>query len=159
MQSFVVNCRDSDRVNAISVPVKVALILEVPAVATCEYKYRSFSVASFIDAIDHSLSNKIAWSLHPSTVIPRPPATAVQRNLLETVVEGRCFVCISDFATEHPNSCSFGIVRNSYTANIVPLGNDLACTSSPMIVIIGYGPGESMMFIKIVRVLGVLKIG
>lgn len=159
MQSFVINCRNGDRVDAIGVSVEIALILEVPAIATGEYKYGSLSVASFIDAIDDSLSNKIAGSLHPPTVIPRPPTTTVQRNLLETIVESRSFVGISDLATEHANSCSFGIIRNSYTTDVVSLCDYLTCASSPMIVVIGYGTGKGVMFVEIIRVLGVLKIG
>ena len=55
MKTHIINGRDGDRVDAVGVAIKVALIFEVSTVATSENINRTFSTTTAVDSIDESL--------------------------------------------------------------------------------------------------------
>ena len=73
MESLVVDRSDRDRIYAISIPVKVALVAICGAVPTSKDKNRSFPIAAILDAVQHCALNKIARALHGLAVVRRAP--------------------------------------------------------------------------------------
>lgn len=87
MEPLIVNRRHCYGIYTIRVAVEVALIATGCAVPASKNKDRAFSIPAIIDAIDDGLLYKISRAFHRLTVVRRSPTTAVDRNIIETIVE------------------------------------------------------------------------
>jgi hypothetical protein len=73
MESLVVDCSDRDRIDTISIPVKVALVAVCGAVPTSKHKNRSLPIAAVLDAVQYRALDKIARGLHGLSIVRRAP--------------------------------------------------------------------------------------
>lgn len=94
MEAFVVDRRDCDRVYAVRVSVEVALITACSTIATSKYEDRTLSTPSVVNTVYNSFLDEVAWAFHRHAVIGGSPATAIYRNILETIIECGCFIHI-----------------------------------------------------------------
>lgn len=96
MKSFVIDSRDGDRINAVCISVKIALVTMAGSIATSEDENGAFSISAFLDAIDDSLFDDITRTFHRSAIIWGSPAATVNRGVLISVIQGCCLVYVRD---------------------------------------------------------------
>jgi len=94
MKAFEVDCGDCDRVDAVRVSVEITLVTARSPIAAGEYKNRTLSTPPIIDTIDNGFLDEETWAFHRHTVIRRSPATAVDGNILKTIIECCCLIRI-----------------------------------------------------------------
>ena len=151
MESLVVDCSDRDRIYAISISVKVALVAVRGAVATCKHENRSFPIATILDTVQHRALDKIARGLHGLAVIRRAPRAAVDRRVLVVVVERGGLIDVRDGAGEDTNSGDFGVVRDTHATDVIFDGADLASAAGAVVVVEQLWVGESLVVVEIIR--------
>jgi hypothetical protein len=94
MKPFVVDRGDCDRVYAVRISVEVALITACSTIATSKYEDRTLSTPSVVYTVYNSFLDEVAWAFHRHAVIGRSPATAIDGNILETIIKCGSFIHI-----------------------------------------------------------------
>ena len=110
--------------------------MESTAVTTCKDKNGAFATPPLVDAVEYSFADDIVGPVHGPTVIRWAPATAIERYVLESEIQGRCLVDIRYWTRQDTDTSDFGIVRDSNTTGIIFNRGNLAGTTSAMTVII-----------------------
>jgi hypothetical protein len=136
MQPLVINRRDRHRVDAVCVPVEIALIAMRCTVSAGKDVDGAFPIPPIGNAVDHRLLNEIARAFHGLSVVRRAPRTGVNRDVLEAVVEGRGLVDVRYGPGKDTHSRYFGIVGEPDTARIVLGSSNLARTAGAVVVVV-----------------------
>ncbi len=87
----------------------------------------------------NSLLDQIVRSFHGLSIVWRPPAAAVDRNVLESVIESSRFVDICYRTRENANACNLRIVGDANSTYIILLGSDLSSASGTVMIIEVFG--------------------
>ena len=151
MESFVVDCSDRDRIYAISIPVKVALVAVRSAVATCKNENRSLPIATVLNAVQHCALDKIARGLHGLAVVRRTPRAAVYGRVHVVVIKRGGLIDVRDGAGEDTDSRDFGIVCDTDTTDVVFDSADLSGTTGAMVVVGKLWVREGFVVVEIIR--------
>lgn len=151
MESLVVDCSDRDRIYAISIPVKIALVAVRGAVATRKDENRSLPIATILDAVQHRALDKIARSLHGLAVIGRAPRTAIYGRVHVVVIERGGLIDVRDGAGEDTDAGDFGVVCDTDTTDVIFDSADLASTAGAVVVIGELWVGECFVVVEIIR--------
>lgn len=155
--SGMINRRNGNRVYAVRIPIIITLILAVTPIATRKDEHRPLPVPSIVDPVNHCLPNEIVRSLHRHAVVPGAPAAAVDRDVLEAVVERGGFVDGGDGAAEDAHCGGFGLVGDPHTACVVSPRDDLTCASRPVVVERCNRARQGDVVIEIIRILCILR--
>ena len=151
MESFVVDCSDRNRIYAISIPVKVALVAVRSAVATCKNENRSLPVATVLNAVQHCALDKIARGLHGLAVVRRAPRAAVYGRVHVVVIKRSGLIDVRDGAGEDTDSRDFGVVCDANTTDVIFDSADLASTTGAMVVVGKLWVREGFVVVEIIR--------
>lgn len=92
METFRVNRRYCNRIDAVRVSVEVALITVCCPISTRKYKDGTLPISPIIDTIHNSLLDKVPWTFHRLTIVWRTPAAAVDGHVLEAVIKSSRFI-------------------------------------------------------------------
>ncbi len=157
MKAFVVDCRNGNRVYAVRVAIKVALVAISRTIAAGEHKDGAFSAATVVDAFEDCLLNEIGWTLHGLTIIWGAPTAAVDRHVLVSVVERRCFVDIRDGAGKNTDAGDLCFVCDSHATCIVLSCSNLTCAARAVMVVAQLWSGQILVVIEVVRVDSILN--
>jgi hypothetical protein len=158
MKTFVIDRGDSNRVDAVRISVKVALITARSAIAASKYEDRTLSTPPVVDTVDDGFLDEKTWTFHRLAVIRRSPATAVDGNILKTIVESRCLVYIRYRARKNANTCDLGLISYTYATGSVLPSSDLPSTASSVMIVEFFRCRETLVVIKIIRVICILDI-
>lgn len=156
MLACIVDGRDRDGVDAIRVAIEVTLVVVPASVSTSEDKNRTFPATAVIDPVEHGFLDQVRGSPHCLSIVWRAPTTAVNRHVLETIVESYGFIDIRNGFAKNANGCYFGLVCNANTTNVILGGGDLPCTTGTVAVVCARGVGKLNVVIKIVRTFCIL---
>src|SRR5258708_7360614 len=102
-----------------------------------------------IDAVHHSFPHYIFRSIHRFSIISWAPAAAVNGDILESEIEGRCFVDGSNRTTEDADACYLGFKCNAYSAYFVSSRSDLASATCSVMISSASWSWKSYVGIKI----------
>ena len=139
MEALVVHGRYSYRIDAIRIAVEVALVPVRSTISTSKDEDRTFPSTAIVDAVYNSLLDQIVRSFHGLSVVWRPPAAAVDRNVLESVIESSCFVDVCYRAREDADACNLRIIGDANSTYVVLLGSDLSSASGTVMIIEVFG--------------------
>ena len=120
------------------------------SISTGEDKYRALASTSVVDSVDDSLLDQIIWTFHGHTIVRRSPAAAVDRYVLEAIIQRSCFIGVCYRTGKNADSGHFGLVGNADATDSILLSSDLTRTARPMVVIEILWRWEVFMVVKIV---------
>lgn len=135
MKALMINGRDSNRIYAVGITVKVTLVVMGCAVSTRVNENGAFPATSVGDTVHDSFFDEITGSLHRLSVIRGSPAAAEDRSLLEPEVERRGLVNVGNGSRQYPNASDLRVPGNTHTAYVVFNGTNLSCTASSVMVV------------------------
>ncbi len=151
MKAFIIYCGNCDGINAIRVPVEIALVTMHSTIAAGKDKNGSPSSTTILDAIQYSALDEIAWTLHGPAIIRRTPGTAINRSVVVLVVECGSLIDVCDGPGEDADACDFGIVCDAHAADVILHCADLASTARPVVIIGKFGCRELFVVIVVMR--------
>lgn len=94
MKALIVNSGDRHGIDAIRVTIEIALIPMSSAIPTGKDEDRALSPSTIVNTVYESFLDEITRALHGLAVVGRAPATAIDRNVMETEVKRSCFVYV-----------------------------------------------------------------
>lgn len=157
MEALVVYGRNRDGVDAVRVTIKIALVTRHGAIATGEYEYGAFAVSAILYAVEEGLVNYVAWAFHGLAVIWGAPATGVNVDIMEAVVECCGFINIRDWTGEDAHACQLCIIGEANAADVILRSCDLSGTAGAVAVVGKDRFWEGCMIVEVVGMLGVLE--
>jgi hypothetical protein len=92
MEALVVDCGYGNRVDAVRVPVEVALITICRSISTGKNENGSLPTSPIVDAIHNSFLDEVAWTFHRLAIIRGAPTAGIYGDILEAVIESSCFI-------------------------------------------------------------------
>ena len=153
------NGTNRDCISTVGISIKVAIVAVPAPISSGKDKNASFALATIIDSIDERIQQKLIRSSHSDAIVGRTPTAGKDLRLLEVIIEGFCFLNVSDFAREDSKSSDLGVPSNPYTAKIIPCRGDFSRAARSMVVIPFTRQGNVNVVVEIVRSVSKLFIG